>query len=166
MEIRQLKREELGEAARVVRGAFATVAEEFGLTKENCPTNGAFLPEGRLEAQLDAGVRMAGAFDGDVMIGFAAVDLSDAAKPELEKLAVLPQYRHEGAGRLLAGWAAEQAHSVGAKALRIGIIEENARLRAWYERLVFVHTGTHVFPHLPFTVGFMEMPFQSKAVAE
>ena len=100
------------------------------------------------------------------MIGFAAVDLSDAAKPELEKLAVLPQYRHEGAGRLLAGWAAEQAHSVGAKALRIGIIEENARLRAWYERLGFVHTGTRMFPHLPFTVGFMEMPFQSKAVAE
>ena len=34
MEIRQLKREELGEAARVVRGAFATVAEEFGLTRD------------------------------------------------------------------------------------------------------------------------------------
>ena len=158
MEIRQLKREELGEAARVVRGAFATVAEEFGLTKENCPTNGAFLPEGRLEAQLDAGVRMAGAFDGDVMIGFAALDLSDAEKPELEKLSVLPQSRHQGAGKLLVGWAAEQARAAGAAALRIGIIEENVRLRAWYEGLGFVHTGTRVFAHLPFTVGFMELP--------
>ena len=158
MEIRQLKREELGEAARVVRGAFATVAEEFGLTKENCPTNGAFLPEGRLEAQFDAGVRMSGAFDGDVMIGFAALDLSDAEKPELEKLSVLPQSRHQGAGKLLVGWAAEQARAAGAAALRIGIIEENVRLRAWYEGLGFVHTGTRVFAHLPFTVGFMELP--------
>lgn len=158
MEIRQLKREELGEAARVVRGAFATVAAEFGLTEENCPTNVAFLPEGRLEAQFDAGVRMAGAFDGDVMIGFAALDLSDAEKPELEKLSVLPQSRHQGAGKLLVGWAAEQARAAGAAALRIGIIEENVRLRAWYEGLGFVHTGTRVFAHLPFTVGFMELP--------
>lgn len=158
MEIRQLRREELGEAARVVRGAFATVAAEFGLTQENCPTNGAFLPEGRLEAQFDAGVRMAGAFDGDVMIGFAALDLSDAEKPELEKLSVLPQHRHGGAGRQLVGWAAEQARAAGAAALRIGIIEENARLRAWYEGLGFALTGTRVFAHLPFTVGFMELP--------
>ena len=158
MEIRRLQREELGEAARVVRGAFATVAAEFGLTRENCPTNGAFLPDGRLEAQFDAGVCMAGAFAGGAMIGFAAVDLSDAVKPELEKLAVLPRQRHKGAGRLLVDWAAEEARSAGAKALRIGIIEKNARLRAWYERLGFVHTGTRVFPHLPFTVGFMEMP--------
>ena len=158
MEIRQLKREELGEAARVVRGAFATVAAEFGLTEENCPTNGAFLPEGRLEAQFDAGVRMAGAFDGDVMIGFAALDLSDAEKPELEKLSVLPQSRHQGAGKLLVGWAAEQARAAGAAALRIGIIEENVRLHAWYEGLGFAHTGTRVFAHLPFTVGFMELP--------
>ena len=158
MEIRQLKREELGEAARVVRGAFATVAAEFGLTEENCPTNGAFLPEGRLEAQFDAGVRMAGAFDGDVMIGFAALDLSDAEKPGLVKLSVLPQSRHQGAGKLLVGWASEQARAAGAAALRIGIIEENVRLRAWYEGLGFVHTGTRVFAHLPFTVGFMELP--------
>ena len=158
MEIRLLKREELGEAARVVRGAFATVAAGFGLTRENCPTNGAFLPDGRLDAQFDAGVRMAGAFDGDVMIGFAALDLSDAEKPELEKLSVLPQSRHQGAGKLLVGWAAEQARAAGAAALRIGIIEENVRLRAWYEGLGFVHTGTRVFAHLPFTVGFMELP--------
>lgn len=158
MEIRQLKREELGEAARVVREAFATVAAEFGLTEENCPTNGAFLPEGRLEAQFDAGVRMAGAFDGDVMIGFAVLDLSDAEKPELEKLSVLPQSRHQGAGKLLVGWASEQARAAGAAALRIGIIEENVRLRAWYEGLGFAHTGTRVFAHLPFTVGFMELP--------
>lgn len=157
MEIRLLKREELGEAALVVRGAFATVAEEFGLTQENCPTNGAFLPEGKLETQFDAGVRMAGAFDGGTLIGFAAVDPSNAVKPELEKLAVLPQSRHEGAGRLLVDWAAQQARTSAAKALRIGIIEENARLRTWYEDLGFVHKGTWTFPHLPFTVGFMEM---------
>ena len=55
-------------------------------------------------------------------------------------------------------WSAGLQNRRVRRALRIGIIEENVRLRAWYEGLGFVHTGTRVFAHLPFTVGFMELP--------
>ena len=37
----------------VIHAAFHTVAEEFGLTRENCPTNGAFMPLERLKNDFD-----------------------------------------------------------------------------------------------------------------
>jgi ribosomal protein S18 acetylase RimI-like enzyme len=75
---------------------------------------------------------------------------------ELEKLAVLPRDRHNGYGKELLDFAKARARDLGAAKITIGIIEENARLKNWYAANGFVHTGTRVFPHLPFTVGFME----------
>ncbi|MBQ1234535.1 MAG: hypothetical protein IIX77_02795, partial [Oscillospiraceae bacterium] len=36
-------------AVKVIRQSFATVAEAFGLTKENCPTHTSFITEDRLQ---------------------------------------------------------------------------------------------------------------------
>ena len=47
----------------------------------------------------------------------------------------------------------------GGEVIQIGIIEENTRLKRWYERFGFVATGTKRFAYLPFTVGFMELRF-------
>ena len=44
-----------------------------------------------------------------------------------------------------------------ANKITIGIIEENTVLKKWYEESGFVSTGTKASPHLPFTVGFMEV---------
>lgn len=82
--IRRALEAELPQCLRVIHGAFGTAAEEFGLTPDNCPTN-------------------------------------------------------------------------GAARIHTGIIEENERLKRWYLANGFVHMGTRVFPHLPFTVGFLEM---------
>ena len=42
------------------------------------------------------------------------------------------------------------------KLLKIGIMEENIKLKQWYMQNGFLSTGTKRFAHLPFTVGFME----------
>ena len=42
--IRAVIKEELPVCLEVIHRSFQTVADEFGLTKENCPTNGAFMP--------------------------------------------------------------------------------------------------------------------------
>jgi len=49
---------------------------------------------------------------------------------------------------------------MGGHAVTVGIIEENAVLKSWYRQNGFVSAGTAVFPHLPFTVGFLrrELP--------
>ena len=157
MEIRLLTTEELPAAEAVVRVGFATVAETFHLTRENCPTNGAFLAPGRLAAERDKGAVQAGCFVEGKLVGYVQITAVQNGACEMEKLSVLPEARRNGAGAALVQWAKDMARQRGAQRLCIGIIEENAPLKAWYEKLGFVHTGTRVFAHLPFTVGFMEM---------
>lgn len=113
------------------------------------------------DPNLSRDIHMAGMFAGNQLVIFSTVDATNPAHTEFEKLAVIPSYRHTGAGKLLVDWAAHTAHSLGAETLSIGIIEENARLCAWYASLSFLHTETHRFNHLPFTVGFMQLPLSA-----
>ncbi len=133
-----------------------TVAVDFGLTKENCPTNGAFVTLDMLHNDFAGGNLMFAKFASGKIIGFAELSKQDIETYELKKLAVLPEFRHRGYGKELLAFAKSKASDLGAKKITIGIIEENLRLKNWYEANGFVHRGTKVFPHLPFTVGFME----------
>lgn len=49
--------------------------------------------------------------------------------------------------------------------LSIGIINENKVLKQWYSSFGFNETGFKKFPHLPFTVCFMEKKITKKDVA-
>ena len=49
---------ELQECLNVIHNSFKTVADEFGLTKENCPKHTSFIPLYFLETQMDWGWHM------------------------------------------------------------------------------------------------------------
>jgi GNAT superfamily N-acetyltransferase len=147
---------DLDRCAQVIRESFMTVAQDFGLTQQNCPTNGAFLQTERLAADLEKGNRMYGLFAGKEMVGFMQLEAGKEDAVILEKLAVLPGSRHNGYGRMLLEFAKETARKSGGRKLLAAIIEENSVLKQWYLDNGFVHTGTKKFPHLPFTVGFLE----------
>ena len=156
--IRPLRPEQLPACAEVIRQGFAGVAREFGLTKENCPSNGAFITEELLRQAVEKGHLFYGLFEDGVLAGCMALEPQDEADVfELGRLAVLPEKRHHGYGKRLIDEARRRAKELGARKIVIGIIEENTRLRQWYTDYGFVHTGTRVFAHLPFTVGFMEI---------
>jgi hypothetical protein len=38
----------------------------------------------------------------------------------------------------------------------VGVIAEHTELVSWYEHLDFERAGTRCFPHLPFTVLYLE----------
>ena len=44
--------------------------------------------------------------------------------------------------------------------MRLSIVEENSRLRKWYEQNGAVHTGTKKFEFFPFTCGYMMLRLQ------
>lgn len=44
---------------------------------------------------------------------------------------------------------------MGCTQMEIGIVEENRRLRAWYEAHDSVHTATKNFDFFPFICGYM-----------
>ncbi len=58
----------------VIRDSFVTVAEEFNLTRENCPTHPSFISVVNLEDLVAKGVSLFGLFDDDLHIGFVALE--------------------------------------------------------------------------------------------
>lgn len=157
IQIRILTFDELDACAAVIRQSFATVAADFGLTEQNCPANGAFIRTPQLEEFHRKGTDTFGLYTGGVLAGVMQLWETAPAVFELGKLAVLPRYRHAGYSAQLLAYARDTARSRSGRKITIGIIEENTVLKSWYEKHGFVHTGTTVFPHLPFTVGFMEL---------
>lgn len=155
-EIRPLTAERLPDYADVIRKSFATVALDFGLTKENCPGHTSFTTDERLETKLKDGYYPFGLCISDKIIGFASLtDMSDRTY-DMNDVSVLPEYRHYGYGKKLLDFCKTKVKKLGGSKITIGIVEENTVLKDWYAANGFVHTGTKKFDHLPFTVGFME----------
>ena len=163
--IKQIDESRLSACLGVIHESFRTVADDFGLTPENCASNGAFMPLCRLREDFFKGDLMFALYDGETAAGFMQLSKRDNDSYDMEKLAVLPQSRHKGYGKELIVFAKSFLFGSGAEKITVGIIEENLRLKKWYEANGFVHTGTKVFPHLPFTVGFMECILQPDSVS-
>jgi len=152
----EIQKEELPECLTVIHDSFRTVAEEFGLTPENCPKHTSFLPLTFLETQMKWGWHMFALYAGKRIIGYMSLSKSSECEYELHNLAVLPAYRHSGFGRQLLDHAKETVKALGGTTIKIGIIEESTVLKNWYIANGFVHTGTKKFDHLPFTSGYLE----------
>ncbi|MFC1948943.1 GNAT family N-acetyltransferase [Chloroflexota bacterium] len=147
----------LGRSARLIRDSFRPVAVEFGLTRENCPTHPSFVSVGQLRQFKEKGLKLFGLFLDDRQVGFVAVEQADESLYYMEKLAVLPDCRHNGYGVELVRFVIDYIKSRGGEKLSIGIINEHTVLKDWYKGMGFKETGTMDFAHLPFTVCFMEM---------
>ena len=156
-EIREIKEQEMEECAAVIRKGFLTVASEFGITEENVPTNGAFLKKERLEEERSKGHIMYAVVSEDRIIGYMQLERSTPELYFLQKLVVLPEYRHLGLGKALLDYAKAKVLEWEGCKISIGIIEENVVLKNWYMEYGFKTTNTRKFEHLPFTVGFMEL---------
>ena len=140
----------------IIHKSFITVANDFGLTNENCPSHTAFISIEKLEKQFSDGRSMF-IYDKDgEKVGYFSLKKNENTA-ELDNLAVLPSFRHLGIGKEMIEFVKEYANKeLHADKITIGIIEENTVLKNWYEESGFVSTGIKTFPHLPFTVGFME----------
>ncbi|MBS7527388.1 GNAT family N-acetyltransferase [Fusibacter paucivorans] len=108
--IKRIEAHDLPECLDVIHKSFMTVAEASGLTKENAPTNGAYIPLKRLEDEFQKGTMMYGLYNQQRIVGF--IQLKDKGNHifELGKLAVLPDYRHNGYGKMLLDYAKKNSH--------------------------------------------------------
>ena len=144
--------------AKLLNEAFATVAKEFGLTKENTPTNNAFILNEALQSQLTKNKEFYYYEDKGSIIGFIAIEKS-SKEPDtfyIEKIAVLPGYRHKGIGRLLMDFSTKRIQELNGKRISIGLIDSNAILKNWYQAQGFNEFEIKSFDHLPFDVCMME----------
>ena len=155
--IREISSEkELKNSVTIIAVSFRTVAVEFNLNKENCPTHPSLVTLKQLNEMKRKGLKLFGLFEDDAQIGFAAVEKKKHKDYSLEKLAVLPEHRHKGYGGKLIEFAEGYVKNSKGEKLSIGIINEHAVLKKWYEAKGFKETAVMKFEHLPFTVCFME----------
>ena len=140
----------------VIHRSFKTVADEFGLTPENCPKHTSFMPIYFLTTQMEWGWHMLGMVQDGNAIGYMSLSKEGDSVYELHNLAVLPEFRHQGFGKAMLDFAKETVKNLGGNTIKIGIIEESTVLKEWYIANGFVHTGTKKYDHLPFTSGYLE----------
>jgi ribosomal protein S18 acetylase RimI-like enzyme len=139
----------------LIRYAFRDVAERFQLTPDNCPKHPSNCAPEWIAAALAKGVRYYILAQNQTPCGCVALESAKPGLGYLERLAVLPQYRHQGLGEALVAHVCAEASQIGIRRLEIGIIAAQTDLQAWYAKLGFVHIRTAEFPHLPFKVAFM-----------
>jgi ribosomal protein S18 acetylase RimI-like enzyme len=147
---------EMKESVKVTKDSFATVAVDLNLNEQNCPTHPAFISLAGLKKLRDKGARTFGLFQGSRQIGFVAIEKASDDLYYMEKLAVLPEYRHRGFGKRLMDFVFDYVRGENSATISIGIIDESKVLKNWYRDYGFVETGTRRFEHLPFVVCFME----------
>ncbi|MBE7057210.1 MAG: GNAT family N-acetyltransferase [Ruminococcaceae bacterium] len=155
--IKELNPDHISECVQVIKESFLTVAEEFSLTDNNAPRFTAFAAtEERISWHLHGEHRpMYAYYENHKIIGYYSLALQDSNECELNNLCVLPAFRHKGIEAKLLTHAFQVAKEQGLTKMNIGIVEENKRLRDWYETFGFVHTGTEKFEFFPFTCGYM-----------
>ena len=156
--IREVRREDIPACVSLIRQSFQTVADELGFTEENAPRFTAFATtEERLLWQMDGEHRPMYVYEDEgVSCGYYSLLMQENQECELNNLAVLPDCRHQGIGKQLLEHACSVARDHGCRLMNIGIVEENRKLRAWYEENGAVHVGTHKFDFFPFTCGYMK----------
>jgi diamine N-acetyltransferase len=147
-----------GSSVRVIREAFSTVAKEFNITKENAPSNGAFIEAGTLIKLADKGVKLFDVFQDGARVGFFALEDAGEGVYYLEKLAVIPEKRHNGIGRMIMDYSKEYVKLHSGNKISIAIVDENAVLKRWYLDYGFTEVRLKKIDPLPFTVCFMELP--------
>lgn len=156
--IREIRKDEIHNCVEVICKSFMTVADEFGFTVENAPRFTAFATtENRLIYQMEQEQRLMFAFceDGKI-VGYYSLMKQNEKECELNNLCVLEEYRHKKIGEQLLEHAFSEAKKLGCSQVNIGIVEENVKLRKWYETHGVEHIGTEKYDFFPFTCGYMK----------
>ena len=155
--IREVDRaKHLALCAEIIRDSFATLAEDLGITRENCPSHPSFATVEDLERMRREGFAFFVLRVADRQVGAVAIEDRGSGLFYFAKLAVLPPFRHKGFGRTLVDFVFDYARARGGKTVRLATVDENAMLKNWYLDYGFAIVDVRQFDYLPFAVCFME----------
>lgn len=149
--------QDLSAIVKVLNLSHGTIARDFNFTKEDNPTNNAFIDEKTLREQLNNGIELYGLKMNNRLVGCIAIEKSkrEPATYYIEKVSVLPEFRHQGIGVRLMDFATAKIKDAGGQIISIALIDSNTKLKKWYLSQGFIETGFKDFEHLPFRVCFM-----------
>ena len=150
--------------AKLLNDSFIAVIDDFGITKDNCPSHNAFIDSETLKSKLITNREFYKLDNNGYPVGFIVIERSEKEKKTfyIEKVAVHPDFRHNGLGKQLMDFATKRIIDLGGERISIGLIDSNTKLKKWYNNQGYRETGVKIFDHLPFNVCFMERRLDNK----
>ncbi|RPI00023.1 MAG: GNAT family N-acetyltransferase [Calditrichaeota bacterium] len=148
--------------ANLIRSAFKTVAVRFSLTPLNCPSHPSNCRAEWIQDAMAKGVEYYIMTQYDQPIGCVALQKANRDVFYMERLAVLPEFRDHGYGRMLVEHCLEIASQRKAKRVEAGVIADQTELIEWYRRLGFRFKQRARLHDLPFTVAFIYFDLQEE----
>ena len=148
--------EELAECTDIICKAFLTVAKEYNITYENCPSYAAFRTVDQIKSLKEAGYLMFSLFEQNTRVGFVCIKEINNNDYSLGLLSILPDYRHNGYGKKLLDFIFNYIKSIQGEKVSIWLMNENIILKNWYINYGFVETGIRKAKGMPFIICDME----------
>ncbi len=142
--------------ASIVRRSNQDVADQFGLNADNAPKHPSLCTADWILSDIDRGQAYFLSVENNGAAGCVAFEQPDKQTAYLNRLAVLPEFRHRGIGSGLVRHIIQLARENGVRILSIGIIAEHTRLKDWYLAQGFTAAERLTFDHLPFDVRIMK----------
>jgi N-acetylglutamate synthase-like GNAT family acetyltransferase len=155
MAIRKAKKADIDVLVTLLRNSFRDVADKFGITEENNPRSLAFCTNERIENDLEKDLTYYILEKDCRPCGCVALERAKPGVCYLMRLAVLPEYRGKGYGKMLVRHIFNQSRTTGARRVEIAMISKDRKLKKWYKKLGFIQKSTKKYDHLPFIVAFM-----------
>lgn len=107
----------------------------------------------RLKASIEKGLKLFGMFDKKDIIGCIGIEKGNEEYTYyIERVSILPSYRHKGLGRALLDFAFGLIRDLKGRKALITIIAGHEILKKWYIKYGFKETRVKRFDHLPFDV--------------
>jgi len=153
--IRPIAEADLSDCLDILKASYEASAITFGMTEDNCPYRGRTrLPLSELQKEF-GNCQMYGYYNNDCLVGFLSLaDFHDGSMG-INDLAILPEYQCNGFGSEMIRFAKEEARRHGCSILRLGMIDENARLKKWYESHGFHTTRLEKYEKVTYHGGKM-----------
>ena len=147
--------------SNIVSASNMDVAEEFGLNINNNPKHPSFYNKDWVLSDFERNEKYFIYIKNGVYVGCVAFENQRSEVAYLNRLSVLPQYRHQNVGEELVKYILQYAKDRNIQKISIGIIAEHVKLKNWYLKLGFIAGSTKMFSHLPFNVQYMSFEIKS-----
>lgn len=155
MNIRETDTNDAEQIATIISEAHKDIAVQFCINFKNNPRHPSFYTRNWVVSDFNRGEEYFLGIENNVYIGCIAFEQPNPDTAYLNRLSVLPEYRHNGIGAKLVNHILEFSKSKRIQFVSIGIIAAHEVLKKWYSTMGFIEGETQKFDHLPFDVTYM-----------
>lgn len=103
IQVKETSAADINWLSEIVKTSYQTVADQLGLNASNCPKHPSNCTDEWINSDLERGVTYFLLENEDQKIGCAALEIANEEMCYLERLAILPEHRNNGYGKIL-GW--------------------------------------------------------------